>query len=159
MTINSHRMFYICNVFEGQGKPQRIQPFCLQLEASCLQLSFFARNCVWELCCLQWESSSNKPLNGLSPAASRKSSPNLKSHKLFCCSCARFKSAYWQPSEQINIRRCDSLRLLFARLAWLALPLLQRAEWGIGSVSVGSAQFWRRAEGVSIEGGRVPKPS
>ena len=33
----------------------RMQLFCLQLEASCLQLSFFAYNCVWELFCLQLE--------------------------------------------------------------------------------------------------------
>ena len=29
--------------------------FCLQLEASCLQLSSFAYSCVWELFCLQLE--------------------------------------------------------------------------------------------------------
>ena len=59
--------------------------FCLHLEASYLQLSFFAYNCVVEIClftalaflltifvfftseafCLQWESESNRHLNGL----------------------------------------------------------------------------------------------
>ena len=62
-----------------------MQLFCLQLEASCLQLSFFAYNCVWELfaynlsflltvpaflltielLCLQGERVSKKHLNGL----------------------------------------------------------------------------------------------
>ena len=32
-----------------------MQLFCLQLEASCLQLSFFAYSCAWELFCLQLE--------------------------------------------------------------------------------------------------------
>ena len=42
----------------GAHKPVnwlRMQPFCLQLEASCLQLRFFAYNCAWELLCLQLE--------------------------------------------------------------------------------------------------------
>ena len=57
--------------------------FCLQLEASCLQVSFIAYSCALEhsfairvllltiLClqleifCLQWESASDKHLNGL----------------------------------------------------------------------------------------------
>ena len=62
-----------------------MRPFCLQLEASCLQFSFFAYNCVlelfaynwsfvannWsflltiELLCLQWENASNEHLDGL----------------------------------------------------------------------------------------------
>ena len=62
-----------------------MQLFCLQLEASCLQLSFvltvvvgsfFAYNLIFftysssflltiELLCLQWESVSKKHLNGL----------------------------------------------------------------------------------------------
>ena len=32
-----------------------MQLFCLQLEASCLQLSLFAYNCVWGLFCSQFE--------------------------------------------------------------------------------------------------------
>ena len=32
-----------------------MQLFCLQLEASCLQGSFFTYTCVWELFCLQLE--------------------------------------------------------------------------------------------------------
>ena len=32
-----------------------VQFFCLQFEASCLQLSFSAYNCAWELFCLQLE--------------------------------------------------------------------------------------------------------
>ena len=42
--------------FPGFGYPKRrMQLFCLKLEASCLQLSFFAYSCVWELFCLQFE--------------------------------------------------------------------------------------------------------
>ena len=33
----------------------RMQPSCLQLEASCLQWSFFTYSCVWELSYLQLE--------------------------------------------------------------------------------------------------------
>ena len=48
----------ICCVKRNPGPKNtrfRMQFFCLQLEASCLQLSFFVYSCVWELFCLQFE--------------------------------------------------------------------------------------------------------
>ena len=43
------RQFWAIAGFFGCGS------FCLQLEASCLQLSFFADSCVWEFFCLMFE--------------------------------------------------------------------------------------------------------
>ena len=51
----------ICREFCGFFRTYEIKAifwdaaFCLQLEASCLQLSFFAYSCVWELFCSQFE--------------------------------------------------------------------------------------------------------
>ena len=43
------------NEFCCGTKSSWMQLLCLQLEVSCLYLSFFVYSCVWELCCLQFE--------------------------------------------------------------------------------------------------------
>ena len=45
-----HQTGFVHHLFDGW-----MQLFCLQLEASCLQLSFFAYSCVFELFYLQLE--------------------------------------------------------------------------------------------------------
>ena len=103
--------FDLCHTLPGAYSIERalrqsfwMRHFCLQLEASCLQLSFLAYSCVWELfsyswgkifyveaflttvelLCLQWESVSKKPLNGLlaKKLHCKQKSSNCKSKKL-----------------------------------------------------------------------------
>ena len=62
-TLRSHKLFRqvhtnFCLLPQStpKGASKWFQLLCLQLEASCLQLSFFAYNCVWELFCLSFYS-------------------------------------------------------------------------------------------------------
>ena len=55
LSTTNHRPEQEKKISRGKSHSNRMQLFCLQLEAFCFQLSFFAYNCVWELFCLQLE--------------------------------------------------------------------------------------------------------